>query len=190
VTDPIYGDNPIDPTQLWNETFRPPLLGVMPFVAVRDVFGQMMSDLLESLWLTRWRRAVLTAEGYQLTERGEELAFLQPDGWTEDRYRDVLVALLPATFGRLTPQVVGNVATALLDVGQTFTMEEYAACSAEFVYYATSADDGQSYFSVLNGRARPKGCQYRLIAHDGVGAPFTVDTSTIDGPDTLAELFS
>jgi hypothetical protein len=102
----------------------------------------------------------------------------------------VLVALLPATFARLTPAVVGAVATALLDVGQTFTAVEYAPCSAEFTYLDTDADDAVSYFAVLNNRARPLGCQYFLIAHDGVDPPFTIDTSTIDGPDTLAELFS
>lgn len=189
MTDPVYGDNPINPTQLWNGSFRPPLMQDPYWVARRNVFAQMMADLLEALWLTRWRIAVMTAEGAQLTARGVELDYLQPDGWTEDRYRDVLVALLPATFARLTPAVVSGLAFALLDVGQSVTAVEYAPCSAHFTYLNTDADDGIAYFSALD-RARPKGCQYYLTAHDGVNPPFTIDTSTIDGPDTLAELFS
>lgn len=190
MTDPVYGDNPIDPEQLWDETFRPALRDDPLWQARRAVFTTMVGHLLESLWLIRWRTSVLTAEGYQLQTRGAELQYLQPDGWTEDRYRAVLVALLPATFARLTPAVVGAVATALLDVGQTFTSKEYAPCSAQFTYLNTDADDAIAYFTVLNDRARPKGCQYYLTAHDGVNPPFTIDTSTIDGPDTLAELFS
>lgn len=190
MTDPVYGDNPIDPEQLWNETFRPALLQDPYWIARRNVLVQMVRDVLEALWLTRWRTSVMTAEGVQLTERGAELQYLQPDGWTEGRYRNVLIALLPATFARLTPAVVGAVATALLDVGQSFTSVEYAPCSAEFTFLDTDAEDAIAYFTVLNERARPKGCQYFLIAHDGVAPPFTIDTSTIDGPDTLAELFS
>lgn len=189
TTDPIYGDNPIDPAELWNATFRPPLIPDPYWTARRNVATQMLRDLLEAQWLTRWRTAVLTAVGVQLETLGAELAYDQPVGWTEDRWRAVLVALLPASLARLTTDVVEALAKALLDTGQSVTAVEEAPCSARFTYLETSADDAGAYISALD-RARPRGCQYHLVAHPGGGGdPFTIDTSEIDGPDTLADLF-
>lgn len=189
MTDPIYGDNPIDPVEGWNETFRPPLVQDPEWVVWRAVFTGLVAEHLESAWLTRWRRSVLTAEGAQLAEHGAELGYPQPVGWTEDRYRAVLVALLPASFAQPTTEVVGDLAEALLDVGQSFTFTEEWPCSARFTFLETDADDATAYASALD-RARPRGCQYFLVAHPGGGlSPFILGTSTLDGPDTLSDLF-
>lgn len=189
TSDPVYGDNPIDPLELWNATFRPPLIPDPYWTARRNVVTQMVRELLEAQWLTLWRRSIVTAVGAQLEARGDELAYPQPVGWTDDRWRAVLIALLPASLARMSPEVVYDLATALLDTGQTFTALEEFPCSARFTYYETDQDDAIAYITALD-RARPRGCQYYLVSHPGGGAdPFTIDTSQIDGPDTLGDMW-
>lgn len=185
----VYGEHPIDPFELWNESFIPALVNDPEWIALRNVIARMMRDYLRSQWLIRWRRALTTAMGEQLRRRGEELNYLQPEGWSEDRYRNVLIALLPAALLYITPEIVGNLAKALLDDGQSFTMREEGPCSARFTFLETSADEAVSYLAALN-RARHPGCQYFLVAHPGGDAsPFVVGTSAVGGPDTLACLF-
>ena len=185
MTDPIYGDNPIDPGQLWDESIRPILALDPEWVYWRNVWEQIMLELLESQWLTRWRRAVTTASGAQLDEREEEIGYLCPDGWTDDRCQAVLAAIFAASYIQPTTQIVYNLADALLDVGQSFHFAEEFPCTARFTFFETDADDAVSYASALD-RARARGCQYFLVAHPGGGAdPFIVDTSLVDGPDTI-----
>lgn len=184
MTDPVFGDNPIDPVALWNDTFRPALLSDPEWQIWRAVMASMMGDLLESQWLTRWRRSIMTAEGAQLQLWGGQLNYLQPMGWTEDRYRAVLIALLPASFGHPTTDVAFNLAEALLDVGQSFTAQEEWPATSRFTFLATDPNDAIAYLTALN-RARASGHQYYLVAHDG-GDPFVLDTSLLDSPDTLA----
>ena len=189
MTDPIYGDNPFDAAEAWNATFRPPMVLDPTWQAWRNVFVAAMADVLESSWLTRWRRSLVTAEGEQLRIRGEELSYLRPAGWTDDRYQAVLSAIFSAALTQPTTATVFALAEALADVGQSWTIEEHWPCSATFYYLETDADDAVSYLSALD-RARPRGCEYRLVAHPGGGlSPFGLDSSTLDGPDTLAELF-
>lgn len=190
TTDPVYGDNPLDPTEMWNETFRPPLVLDPEWLVWRDIWTAAQDEILASQWLTRWRRSVPTAVGVQLETRGAELNYPQPDGWTTERYQAVLTALLAASWTQSQSDVVYNLATALLDDGQSFTFVEEFPSSARFTFLNTSADDAAAYISALD-RARPKGSNYVLVAHPGgLGPdPFTIDTSTIDGPDTLADLF-
>lgn len=190
MADPIYGTNPIDPGDLWDQTFRPPLVLDPEWVSWRNVMGFAFGEVAESQWLSRWRRPVSTAEGAQLDARGDELVYPRPDGWSDDRYRPVLMAIEGASFSIQTTAVVFALADALLDGVQTMTFTEQYPCSATFVFLETSADDSVAYFSALD-RARPRGCQFFLIAHPGGGgAPFMIGTSTIDGPDTLADLFA
>lgn len=189
VTDPIYGDNPIDPGEQWDTAFRYPLQPDPIYTAIRNVWVGALLEALESQWLTRWRRAVTTAVGAQLDVWGDQLDYIQPAGWTDDRYQAVLTALFPASFARLTPEVVFGLATALLDVGQSFTAVEEWPCAARFTYQETDADDAKAYISALD-RARPRGSEYVLVAHPGGGDdPFIVGTSQVAGPDTLAALF-
>jgi len=185
VTDPVYGDNPLDPAELWNGSFSPALVADPEWAGWRAVVVQLLADFLESQWLTRWRRALVTAEGEQLRVWGDQLSYIQPDGWADSRWRDVLIALLPASLLPPTPEVVGNLATALLDVGQSWTHVEEFPLSDRFTFLETDADDADAYLSALD-RARPEGAQYYLVAHPGGGGdPFIIDSSLIDGPDTI-----
>lgn len=191
ATDPVYGNNPLDPGQMWDSTFRPILVLDPEWVIWRNVWEKLALEILESQWLTRWRRAITTAKGAQLDERELEIGYLCPDGWIDERCQAVLSAIFAASYVIPTTETVYNLATALLDDGQSFTFEEEFPCSARFTYLNTPEDDAVSYFSALD-RARARGCQYFLVAHPGgLGPdPFEIDTSTIDGPDTLADLYA
>ena len=189
MTDPIYGDHPLDPGEMWDATFPPPLVLDPEWVALRSVWVSAIADVLESQWLTRWRGSVSTAEGIQLDTRGAEIVYPRPDGWTDARYQAVVSAMTPASFARQTSTVAYNLATALLDGAQTMTFTEQYPCSATFTFLETDADDATAYNYALD-RARPRGCQFQLVAHPGGGLdPFTIGTSEIGGPDTLAALF-
>ncbi len=188
MTDPVYGDNPLDPEMRWEETILPAMSGDPEWTAIRNVTAEVQLEANESQWLTRWRRAVTTAEGYQLDQRGEELRYIRPVGWTDDYYRAVLVALLPGIFGRATPGVVYGLCTALAVAPQTFTMEEPTHCTGLFTWLETSLDQALSISSALE-RIRPPGHRYFVIFFDGPGADaFTIDVSALDGPDLLAEM--
>jgi hypothetical protein len=185
MTDPVYGDNPIDPEALWNEGIRPATWKIELEYQMGLVAQQAMAELLESLWLTRWRTSLATAEGIQLDTRASELGFLCPDGWSEARCQATLQAIFAAALVVQTPAVAYALATAMLDVGQSVTMFEELPCAARFVFLETSSDDAISYATALD-RARPNGHQFYVVAHPGGGgSPFVIDSSTIDGPDTL-----
>ena len=184
MTDPIYGDNPIDPVALWNDTFRPTLVLINSHSGSRTVVSQMFDELLESQWLTRWRTSLVTSEGAQLEIWGNQLGYIKPVGWTDDRYKAVLVALFHASFALDTPDVVFDLANALLDVGQTFTFDEFPPCTGRFTFYNTDPGEAVAYTSALN-RARSNGHQYYVVAHDGLTTPFVFGTSLFGGPDTF-----
>lgn len=189
MTDPVYGDHPIDPQFLWDSTIRPSLAGI---AVVRDlgvVWSQALAEILEADWLTRWRRTLATAEGVQLDTWAATFSYLCPDGWSEDRCRAVLMAIVPAALATPTTARAFAVATAVLDVGQTVTYEDEFPCSGRFTFLDTSADDAISYVVALE-RARPRACQFFVVAHPGGGGPpFVINSSQISGLDTIGVLF-
>jgi hypothetical protein len=191
MTDPVYGDNPFDATEAWNGTM-PPVLALDPeWQAWRNVLVSMVNELLESQWLAMWRRDIMTAEGYQLSEIGTEFIYPMPVGWTEERYREVLGAVMVASFCYPTAEVVGGLARALIDddAGQTMQYIEELPLAARFTYFDTDDDDAIAYLAALE-RARPPGTRFQLVAHPGGGAdPFIIGTSLVGSTDTLGEIF-
>jgi hypothetical protein len=186
MTDPVYGDNPIDPGALWDGAIAPIFATEPSTVVTRNVWSAGVQALIDDEWLIRWRTSATQAEGVQLDEHGNAINYPRPDGWTDDRYKPVVLALLPTVLGRITPPRVTDVAFALLDGIQTFTVVEPTHCTAVFTFLDTSLDDATAYASALN-RARNKGTRYVITYHPGGGTgPFTLDVSTLDGPDTLA----
>jgi len=191
VTDPVYGDHPFDPEEAWNES----LLGVLAkdpeWKAWRNVLATMVRELLESQWLGMWRRDIMTAEGKQLADLGEEFLYPLPDGWDVERYREVLGAIMAASLSYPTCPVVANLARALVDEDQSQVLgyREDLPLAARFTYLETDENDAIAYTAALE-RVRPPGTRFGVVAHPGGGgAPFIIGTSIIGGTDTLGELF-
>ncbi|HUV48038.1 MAG TPA: hypothetical protein VMX11_03585 [Actinomycetes bacterium] len=185
MTDPVYGDNPIDPGEIWDASFRPVLVQDPTWVHWRNVVVAASIEYLDSQWSVRWRRATTTATGKALDDRGLEVGLLRPAGWTDDRYRAVLVAILPGSFAVPTTEVAFNMATALLVPPQTVQFIEQYPNTATFEYTDATLDDAQSYLATLE-YARPWGCQFALVYHPDVLTTAKVGISTVGGPDTVA----
>ncbi len=189
MTDPVYGDNPFDPIEAWNGTMVPALALDPEWQVWRNVLATCLAELLESQWLGMWRRDIMTAEGAQLDDLGEEWLYPKPIGWTDERYQEVLGAIMVASISYPTASVVGGLARALIDVGQTMMYLEELPLAARFTYFDTSADDAAAYIAALD-RARPPGSWFGVVAHPGgMAPPFVIGTSIIGDTDTLSELF-
>lgn len=185
MTDPIYGDSPLDPTEQWDETFIVPLWADPYWQAWRNVAAAMLEEANESQWLMRWRRSLVTAEGQQLIDRGLELGFApKPAGWTDERYRDVLVAIFPGIYGTPTPAVEIGIANALIIPPQTFVAFEELPLSTRFEFTDTSADEGITYLTALD-RGRPNGAQITVVSHPDAATQWTWGSSLWDSLDTF-----
>lgn len=186
MTDPIFGDTPIDGGQTWDEVWLRPLYTDPYWIAWRNVWDAAMYEWAQSQWLTRWRRSLVTAEGQQLIDRGFEIApnFPKPVGWTDERYRDVLIAMVPGVFATPTPAVLVGIATALLDGSQTFIAYDEPPLSQRVSFFDLPIDEATTYLAALS-RARPNGGQIFVTAHPDALTTATIGTSTIGGPDTL-----
>jgi hypothetical protein len=188
MTDPVYGDNPIDTPQLWLGSIVPPLANDPEMEAWRVATATLFQAIAEDQWLTRWRTAATTAEGVQLDELGEAVGYPRPDGYGDDRYRAILVALLPGIWQRPTPPVFAALLDALVVAPQTATMVEELPLAARFTFLETGTDDALNYFAALE-RIRPRGAQFFAVFEPpGGGDAFEIDTSTINGPDVIAQL--
>lgn len=187
MTDPIYGDNPIDPDDAWYRSMRPPLVNDPEIDTWRRVNSAAMLEVLESSWLVRWRaKSPVTAEGVHLSAFGSALKFPRPDGWSDDRYQPVVVAIDGATLSGKQPQVTAALADALVDGVQTWEMLQPAPATYVVVFYSLSADEAQTYRDVLE-RGRKRGIRFLLIYSTVPKAgSFVLDVSLLDGPDILA----
>lgn len=187
MTDPIYGDNPIDPDDAWYRSMRPPLVTDPEIDVWRRVITGAMLEVLESSWLVRWRaKSPVTAAGAHLDAFGSSLAFPRPDGWADTRYRPVVVAIDGATLSGKQPQVTSALADALVDGAQTWEMIAPAPASYVVVFYSLSSDEAQTYRDVLE-RGRKRGIRFLLLYSTVPKAnAFVLDVSQLDGPDLLA----
>lgn len=187
-TDPVYGSNPLDPETRWEETILPPMSGDPEWTAIRNVTAEVQEEANASQWLTRWRRSIMTAVGYQLDQRGQELGYIRPAGWDDVYYQGVLVALIPGIFGRATPPVVTALCDALAVAPQSYEIEEPSPLTGLFSWYDTSEDQALSISAALE-RIRPPGIQYILVYSPvPAGDTFLLDSSLLDGPDGLAAI--
>jgi hypothetical protein len=189
VTDPIFGDTPLDGGQLWDQVWLRPLYTDPYWQGWRNVLAEALGEFYQSQWLMRWRRALVFAEGTQLLERGFEIApnFPQPDGWNDERYRDVLIAMVPGVVATPTPAVLVGIAEALVEGGQTFVCYDEPPLSQRVSFFDVAIDDATNYLAALS-RARPNGGQIFLTVHPDLLTAFTIGTSTIGGFDTLGTI--
>jgi hypothetical protein len=186
MTDPIYGDTPLDPEQRWWDTMRPPLVNDPEMLAWKEVITAAMLELNQSSWLVRWRtKSVVTAEGIHLDAKGRDLRFLRPDGWDDDRYRNVLIPLDGIAFGGRPPSATAELAEGLVDGAQTWELATADPMTYIVRFFGITADEALTYFSVLN-LARPKAVRMVLEHSTEVAADvFELDSSLLDGTDVL-----
>jgi hypothetical protein len=194
VTDPIYGDNPIDVGLLWDSTFRPPLVNDAEMKVWRAVVVGAVDEKNESSWLIRWRvGSVLTAEGVHMDNLGDELKFPRPDGWDDDRYRAALVPIEGVVLTLKVPARTVALAAGLTDAqpGQSFKVAQLVDIGAAYcvAFFGVSANEMQTYRVVME-YGRPKGVEMCLVfspfPEDEV---FTIEVSEIGGPDVIADAF-
>jgi len=187
--DPVYGEFTIDTKDLWDRTFRPPLVMDPEGLVWREVVTGLFDDLLESQFMLRWRtRGIAGCEGIFLTAKGAELSWPRPDGWSDARYKPPVLAIDGGAFGRREPQATINLAEALVDGAQTVEVSHTDPLIYCVIYYSTTADEAELYLNALEF-ARPRGTTlcviYSPVAKAGV---FVLDTSLLDGPHVLASL--
>jgi hypothetical protein len=192
MTDPIYGDNPIDPEQRWWDTMRPPLVNDAEMLVWKEVLTEAMLEVAESSWLVRWRtKSVVTAVGIHLDAKGKDLGFLRPDGWDDERYQNALIPIDGISFGVRTPSATADLAAGLVDGAQTWGMAVADPMTYVVSFFGITSDEALTYFSVLN-LGRPKAVRMALVYSASAEADvFFLDSSLLDGPDILADsLFS
>lgn len=189
MTDPVYGDTPIDGGEIWDNSFPVPLAADPYWLGWRAVWDGAIDELAQSQWLTRWRRSISSAEGQQLLDVGlGQVGYApKPDGWTDDRYRAVLGAIAAAQGGDESPAALVAIADALIVAPQTFTIEEQLPGTILFTFLDTDANDAAAYLAALEF-GRPKGERLLLEYHPDALTMFTLDASLLDGADVLGDL--
>lgn len=189
MTDPIYGDNPVDPDYRWWQTMRPPLVNDPEIEVWRNVIGGAVGDLLESSWSVRWRTgSVMTALGVHLDALGDDLGFPRPDGWDADRYRAALIPIEGAAGTRRTPAATKALAGGLADGSQTWLISQADPLTYVVYFFGVSDDEAMTYYSVLD-RGRPTAVRMVLVYSPSAAEDvFTLDSSLLDGPDVLAKM--
>ncbi len=188
MTDPIYGNSPLDVGAQWDGTWLTPLNTDPFWIGWRNVWVAALTEANESQWLMRWRRAVTTAEGQQLIDRGLELGFApKPAGWTDERYRDVLVAIVPGAYATPTDKVYVGIADALTFGPQTFVFREELPLSMRVTFTDTSADEAINYRDALE-YGRPHGSQFFIVSHRSAATTFRIGSSPIGGPHTIGTM--
>ena len=187
MSDPLYGDNPIDALDTWYRYSRPPLVNDAESSVWKTVIVAMMNDLLESSWLVRWRvGSPVTAEGIHLDAVGADFGLLRPDGWGDERWGPVLVAVDGAFISGRTPDVTAALADALEQPGQSWEMDRPGNLEYVVYFYGISADEAETYREILEF-GRPKGVGFEFIWSNAPKADtFVLDDSLLDGPDVLA----
>lgn len=192
MTDPIYGDSPIDIDQRWWESMRPPLVNDPEIVAWQAVIKGVFGEIAASAWLVRWRtKSVYTALGVHLDAKGRDLNFIRPDSWDDDRYSSALIPIEGAAFGIRPPSATAALAEGLVTGTQAWEMITADPLTYVVVFYELTVDESLTYFTVLN-LARPRGVRFVLVYSPEAKADvFVLDDSLLDGPDILAlSLFS
>jgi hypothetical protein len=189
MTDPTYGDNPIDVEDLWYRTMRPPLVNDPEINVWRQVVTEAAQEILDSSWLVRWRVGfMLTAEGVHLDAAYADIGLVRPDGWSDDRARPVGVAVEGAIGTGRGVDVTRAIADALEQPGQTWEMTRPAPATYVVLFYAITDDEAQTYRSFLE-YGRKKGIRFLMVYSNAAKADtFTLDVSLLDGPNVLAKI--
>lgn len=197
MTDPIYGDSPIDVGLLWDSTLRPPLVNDDEMKVWRAVVVGAVDEKNESSWLIRWRvGSVLTAEGVHLDNLGTELKFPRPDGWDDDRYRAALVPIEGVVLTLKVPSRTVALAAGLTDAqpGQSFKVAQLVDIGAVYcvLLFGVDANEVQTYRTVLE-YGRPKGVELCLLftpaEEDEVLYLDGFMGATLDGPAVMIDSF-
>ncbi len=186
--DPIYGPNPIDLDLRWYQLIRPPLANDVETNAWRVTINGALQELLDSSWQVRGRcKSVTTALGVHLDALGSDY-LLRPDGWSDDRYRSAVMAIDGVAGAYRTPARTAALAEGLVQVGQTWEMDQAAPAAYVVVFYAITDDEAQTYRSVMEW-GRPKGIGLFMVYSNVAKADaFVLDVSLLDGPDLLAKI--
>lgn len=191
MTDPTYGDNPLDAELRWFQTMRPPLVNDPEIRAWQAVIKDSMGELAESSWSVRWRtKSASTAFGVHLDAKGADLGFLRPgvDPWDDDRYRATLLAIEGATIGNRPPSVTSALADALIQDGQTWEMTQADPLTYRVYMYGLTADDAVAYFDVLR-LGKPTAIRLVMVhSTEPKAGTFVLDSTDMDGPDLLVAL--
>ena len=187
MTDPTYGDNPIDPGARWDQLMRPPLVNDDEVQALRTVVVAMMLELLESSWSVRWRvGSVLTSEGVHLDAVASDFKLLRPDGWSDDRWRAALIPIDAAFLSNRTVDGTKALAAGLAQPGQTWEIDRPGNLEYIVYFFGITADEAEIYREILEF-GRPKGVGFTLVWSAVPKADtFVWDVSLYDGPDTRA----
>lgn len=187
MTDPVYGDNPLDPDARWYQTMRPPLVNDPEIQVWRVVIGAAVREMAESSWLVRWRtKSVASAEGVHLDAHGLDVGLMRPDGWDEQRYRNVLVPVVGAMSGNRPPSVTKALAAGLVHGGQTWKLSRPGALVYVVYFFGLTPNEALTYFDVLN-LGRPTSVRLVLVYSPEAEADvFELDESELDGDDVLA----
>lgn len=194
MIDPIYGDNPLDPVQRWNQLLRPPLVVDPEMEAWREVYAGVVSELLASSWLVRWRvGSVKTALGVHLENLGGELGFPKPDGWDDERYGPVVDAIEGVVLTPRTPPKTEALALSLTStqVGQSFLLVDGDPLKYSVIFFGVTAQEAITYCNVLE-YGRPKGvsktCLFSPAAVEDVLFLDGFNGATMDGPAVMVDL--
>jgi hypothetical protein len=187
IGDPIYAQNPVDPNTRWFQTMRPPLVKDPEIQVWQAVLTAAVGELLASSWEVRWRvGSVLTAIGVHLDALGRDLGFLRPDGWSDERYQNVLVPIDGAVGTNRQPSVTKALAAGLVNGAQTWLLERPDPLTYVVYFFELTENEALTYFDVLY-RGRPHGVRMVLVfSPEAAPDVFTLDESALDGPDVLA----
>lgn len=189
MTDPIYGDPPIDVVIEWSEGMWPALLVDPEILAWRATITDAITELVDSAWSVQWRcKSPATAIGIHLDAFGEGLEQPRPDGWDDDRYRPVVVALDGSTPGRRVVDTTIAIANALVFGSQAWELLEADPHTYVVFFFELPTAEAATYLAILD-RGRPKG--FRMIlaySEQPKAGAFVLDESDLDGPDVLLQI--
>lgn len=187
IGDPLYAQSPLNPTLRWNQTMRPPLVNDPEMRVWRTVISACVGELAQSSWLVRWRtRSVVTAIGAHLDAFGKDLGSLRPDGWSDERFQNVLIPIEGGAQTNRPPSVTKALAAGLVNGDQTWLVVRPTALQYVVYFFSLTENEAKTYFNVLN-LGRPTAVRLVLV-YSPEAAPdvFTLDSSLLDGPDVLA----
>jgi hypothetical protein len=186
TTDSVYGESPLDQRARWDETMRPPLVNDPEFQVWRTVIGGAVAELAESSWRVRWRtKSIVTALGAHLEAHGKDL-LLRPDGWSDERYRNVLIPIEGVFGTNRPPSATKALAEGLVNGSQTWLVTRADPLTYIVYFFELTENEAKTYFSVLN-LGRPTAVRFVLVySPEPEAGTFIVDSSLVDGPDVVA----
>lgn len=186
TTDSVYGENPLDPETRWDQTMRPPLVNDPEFQVWRTVIGAAVRELAESSWLVRWRtKSIVTALGAHLEAHGKGL-LLRPSGWSDERYRNVLIPIEGVFGTNRPPSATKALAAGLVNGAQTWKVTRADPLTYVVYFFELTENEAKTYFSVLS-LGRPTAVRFVLVySPEPESGTFILGSSLLGSGDVLA----